>query len=315
MIRTVLGDIRPEDLGVTYSHEHLVSSPPGWKAEQDPDLVITDRDKALEEVLSFRELGGSSLFEASAYDYGRNVTALADISRQTGVNVIACAGFNKGLWFEPMISDWPEEKIEAHMVREVEEGIDGTGIRGGCLKFGSGYNRISEPEERVIRSAARAHRATGAPLHGHTEAGTMGLEQLGLLKDEGVDLSRVAITHVSRNPDPWYLRKMASLGAFLCFDGLSKVKYGPESVRVDAIIRLCELGHTDQILVGGDLARKSDLYAYSRGPGLRFVLGTWIPRLREELCERGFSAGKAEDVVRALLVENPRRYFDFTDPY
>ena len=315
MIRTVTGDILPEELGVTYSHEHLISSPPQWKAEEDPDLVITDLDKALEEVRDFRALGGQSLYEASAYDYGRNVGALREISEQTGAHIIATAGFNKGLWFDPMISAWTEEKMESHIVREVTEGIEDTGVRGGCIKFGSGYNSISESEERVIRAAARAHRTTGAPLHGHTEAGTMGLEQLDILRDEGVDLSHVAITHVSRNPDPWYLRKMAERGAFLCFDGLSKVKYHPESVRIDAIIRLCELGYHGQVLIGGDLARKSDLRAYSRGPGLKFILGIWIPRFREELSERRCSAGRVEDIVRALLVDNPRRYFDFVEPY
>ena len=315
MIRTVMGDIPSEELGVTYSHEHLISSPPQWKAEEDPDLVITDLDKALEEVRDFRDLGGRSLFEASAYDYGRDVEALREISERTGVHIIACAGFNKGLWFDPMISDWSEEKIERHVVREVTEGIDGTNARGGVIKFGSGYNSISESEERVIRADARAHKSTGAPLHGHTEAGTMGLEQLDILEEEGVELSRVAITHVSRNPDPWYLRKMAERGPLLCFDGLSKTKYFPESVRIDAIIRLCELGYHDQIIIGGDLARKSDLRAYSRGPGLRFILGSWVPRFREELSERGFPASKAEDIVRAILVDNPRRYFDFVEPY
>jgi predicted metal-dependent phosphotriesterase family hydrolase len=108
---------------------------------------------------------------------------------------------------------------------------------------------------------------------------------------------------------------MAERGAFLCFDGLSKVKYFPESVRIDAIIRLCWLGYQTQILIGGDLARKSDLHAYSRGPGLRFILESWIPRFREELSERAFSPSKAEHIVRALLVDNPRRYFDFVEPY
>jgi phosphotriesterase-related protein len=277
--------------------------------------VITDVEKALQEVRDFQALGGQSLYEASAYDYGRNVGALHEISEQTGAHIIATAGFNKGLWFDPMISDWTKEKMESHIVREVTEGIEDTGVRGGCIKFGSGYNSISELEERVIRAGARAHRTTGAPLHGHTEAGTMGLEQLDILEDEGVDLSRVAITHVSRNPDPWYLRKMAERGAFLCFDGLSKVKYFPESVRIDAIIRLCWLGYQTQILIGGDLARKSDLHAYSRGPGLRFILESWIPRFREELSERAFSPSKAEHIVRALLVDNPRRYFDFVEPY
>ncbi|UZQ83289.1 hypothetical protein OEI98_000321 [Thermoanaerobacter sp. RKWS2] len=30
-INTVLGEIKAEDLGFTYSHEHLIAHPPDWK--------------------------------------------------------------------------------------------------------------------------------------------------------------------------------------------------------------------------------------------------------------------------------------------
>lgn len=315
MIRTVSGDIPAEQLGVTYAHEHLIATPPPWMAAKDPDLVILDRDAALAEVGLFQAAGGVSLFEATAWDYGRDAAALRDIAQQTGLQIIACAGFNKGLWFEDRAGDWTIEQYEQLMVDEVEQGIGDTGVRGGVIKFGTGYNAISEAEERVARAAARAHRRTGAPLHSHTEAGTMALEQVAIMREEGVDVRRLAIAHLTRNVDPWYHRQVAATGVFLSFDQLSKVKYGPESDRIDATIALIEAGHLEQLLVGGDLARKSDLYAYERGPGLRFVLETWIPRLRSELTERGYHAARADEIVETLLVHNPRRYFSFGEPY
>lgn len=315
VVRTVLGDVEASALGVTYAHEHLISSPPLWKARQDLDLVLDDVEKAIEEVRAFSALGGQSLFEATAADYGRDVQALRAISHETGVNIIACGGLNKGLWFHDLVCAWSDEQLLHRFVDETTTGVDGTDIRAGVLKFGTGYNSVSEDEERVIRAAARAHRATGVPLHGHTEAGTMALEQLEILHDEGVDLRRACITHLSRNPDPWYLRKVAETGAFLGFDGLSKVKYFPENVRIDAIVNLCSAGFSDQILLGGDLARRSDLAAYERGPGLSFVLGKWVPRLREELGERGWTDDHVEQTIQRLLVANPRRYFELTEPY
>lgn len=315
MIRTVCRDIDPLQLGLTYSHEHLISSPPEWKAREDPDLVIVDLDKAIEEVGQFAHLGGESLFEASAYDYGRDVRALAKISETCHVNIIACAGFNKGMWFEPMIEGWSYSKLIDHIVSEVLDGIDGTTIKGGCIKFGTGYNSISPAEERVIRAAAKAHRITGAPLHGHTEVGTMAREQIEILAEEGVDMAHVAFCHVARNPDNWYLRKIAQSGAFLCFDGLSKVKYYTEETRIDAILRLCEQGYAQQILLGGDMARQTDLHAYTGGPGLQFILGKWVPRFREELSERGSSTAQIQGTVDSFLVQNPRRYFDMCESY
>ncbi len=315
MIRTVTGDIAPEQLGVTYAHEHLIATPPQWMAEKDPDLVILDRDKAIQETNWFREAGGVSMYEASAWDYGRDAAALKAIAEATGVQIIATAGFNKGLWFRDRAGDWSTEQYEELMVREVTEGIGDTGVRGGVIKFGTGYNSISEAEERVARAAARAHRRTGAPLHSHTEAGTMALEQVEIMREEGVDVRRLAIAHLTRNVDPWYHRQVAATGVFLSFDQLSKVKYGPESDRVDATIALIEAGHLEQLLLGGDLARKSDLYAYERGPGLRFVLETWVPRLRSELGERGYTSARVDEIVETLLVHNPRRYFAFGAPY
>ncbi|MDO8186603.1 hypothetical protein Q5424_22165 [Conexibacter sp. JD483] len=315
MIRTVTGDIAPEQLGVTYAHEHLIATPPQWMAEKDPDLVILDLDKAILETELFRAAGGVSMYEASAWDYGRDAAALKTIAERTGVQIIATAGFNKGLWFRDRAGDWSTEQYEELMVREVTEGIGDTGVRGGVIKFGTGYNSISEAEERVARAAARAHRRTGAPLHSHTEAGTMALEQVEIMREEGVDVRRLAVAHLTRNVDPWYHRQVAATGVFLSFDQLSKVKYGPESDRVDATIALIEAGHLEQLLLGGDLARQSDLYAYERGPGLRFVLETWVPRLRSELGERGYTDARVDEVVETLLVHNPRRYFSFTAPY
>lgn len=313
MIRTVTGDIAPDQLGVTFAHEHLVATPPPWMAERDPDLVILDRECAVAEAQGLHDAGARSIFEATAWDYGRDVAALLEVAQRTGLQIIACAGFNKGLWFEDRTGDWPVERYEELIVRDVTEGIEDTGVRAGVVKFGTGYNSISEAEERVIRAAARAHRRTGAPLHAHTEAGTMPLEQIAILREEGVDVRRLAVAHLTRNLDPWLHRQVAETGAFLVFDQLSKVKYGPESGRIDALIDLADAGFADQMLVGGDLARQSDLLAYRRGPGLRWMLDHWIPRLRARLMERGRDEAAADALVRRILVDNPRRYFAFEE--
>ncbi|MGX6447386.1 phosphotriesterase family protein [Patulibacter sp. S7RM1-6] len=314
MIRTVTGDIAPEELGTTLSHEHLISTPPEWMATKDPDLVILDVDKAIVDVERFRAAGGQAMFEASAWDYGRDPLALKAIAERTGVKIIACGGFNKGLWFHERTEGWTTEQYEEVMVREVTEGIDGTDVRAGVIKFGTGYNSISEAEERVIRAACRAHLKTGAPMHSHTEAGTMALEQLEIVREEGVDPRCLTIAHLSRNLDPWLHRKVAESGAFVLVDQLSKVKYGAESGRLDMTVDLIDLGHLDQLLVGGDLARQSDMYGYSRGPGIGWILATWLPRLRERLAERGRTPEQIEEIERKLMVENPACHFAIGEP-
>jgi len=315
LIRTVTGDIEPAQLGFTYCHEHLVASPPPPTSETDPDLVILDESKAIDEASIAREVGVRSLYEASAWDYGRDPAALQRISRAVGIQIIACAGFNKGLWFAERLAGRTIEDLEAQIVAEVTEGMDGTDIRGGVIKFGTGYNRISDIEERVIRAAARAHRRTGAVLHSHTEAGTMVLEQIDILRDEGVDLGRAGFVHLTRNPDPWLHRKVLQTGAYLCYDGFSKIKYYPDSLRTEMLIDLIDDGYLEQLLIGADLARRTDLASYTGGPGLGYVAGKWLPRFRDELTSRGRAPEHVDALCDALFVRNPARYFDIGEPY
>lgn len=314
MIRTVTGDIHPDELGFTYSHEHLLGAPPEHKRVDD-DLVILDPEMARAEAHAALAVGVRSLYEASAWDYSRKPAELRRIALETGLQIIACGGFNKGEWFDELLADRSVDELQAQIVADVTTGMDGTDVRAGAIKYGTSYNRVTAVEERVLRAAARAHRATGAVLHGHTETGTMALRQLDLLEGEGVDLNRVGIVHLMRNPDPYLHRQIASRGTYLCYDGFAKIKYFPESTRIHVILELVEAGHADRILIGGDLARKTDLTAYTGGPGLHYIAGDWLPRFRDELAQRHYSPADVDELVRLFFVENPKRYFTFTDPY
>ncbi len=143
----------------------------------------------------------------------------------------------------------------------------------------------------------------------------MALRQLDVLEDEGVDLNRVGQVHLMRNPDPWLHKKIARRGTYLCYDGFAKIKYFPESTRIQVILDVVEAGHSDRILIGGDLARKTDMTAYTGGPGLHYIAGEWLPRFRDELAERHYSTADIDELVRLIFVTNPQRYFSFTEPY
>ncbi|MBC7231628.1 MAG: phosphotriesterase [Chloroflexi bacterium] len=318
-IRTLLRDIAPEELEITSSHEHLVCRPPYWVEKGEDDLILDDPEKSLQDVLDFKAAGGTAIVDATCIDYGRDISAVAEIAKKSGIHIIATAGLNKGfLWsakmpgtgktFAEWIDQTSEEDLAKLFIAEVEDGIEGTGYRAGQIKFGTGYNSISALEEKVLRAVAKAHLATGAPLHAHTESGTMALEQAELLLQMGVNLARVSFGHMDRNPDPYIHRKLAEKGAFLCFDGLGKVKYYPESTRIACILELVRRGHEDQILLGCDTARKSYFRSYGYGLGLDWMLWKWVPRFIEEATEASFDGKR---LVEKFLIENPRRYLAF----
>jgi predicted metal-dependent phosphotriesterase family hydrolase len=220
IIRTVTGDIPPESLGVCYAHEHVFCRPP----VEDADLILDREDVAIEELRGFREAGGQALVEMSPPDYGRDVQALYRISQAAGVYLIAATGHHKEAFSGPWVEGRSVHELADRFVREIVEGIDGTGIRAGVIKAGSSLNRITPNEEKVFRAAAIAHRLTGAPISTHTEAGTMGLEQVALLRSEGVDPARVIIGHVDRRMEWEYHLALARAGVYLSYDQISKEK-------------------------------------------------------------------------------------------
>lgn len=318
-IRTIEGDIAPGDLGFTYSHEHIVCEPPYWLERREDDLLLDDPEISLLDVVDFRNAGGRSIVDATCVDYGRDLDTVRALARKAGVHIVATAGFNKSfLWNAKMpgrhitFRDWIEEAsvedLTRFIVDDVEKGVGEAGSKCGQIKFGTGYNSISDLEIKTIRAAAQAYHRTGAPVHSHTEGGTMALEQMRFLRKEGIPPEHVSFGHMDRNLDPWMHRKVAESGAYLCFDGIGKVKYGPESARVACILELVKHGHEKQILISGDTARKSYYKHYKNGPGLEYIIKTWIPRFVEEAGEAGFDGAK---LVDSFFVHNPAACFAF----
>ena len=328
MIRTLSGDIQKTELGFTYSHEHIVCRPPYWVEKKEDDLLLDDKEKSLKDVMDFKNMGGSTIVDATAVDYGRDVKSIKYISEQSGVNIILTAGFNKSFLWKAKLpdhlkegigdyttyEDWIEsasiDQLTEFVINEVEHGMEGTSLKAGQVKFGTGYNSITPLEEKTLRAVARAHHHTKAPMHSHTEAGTMALEQIKLLKEEGVNLNYMSFGHMDRNLDPYIHEQVAITGAYLSFDGISKIKYAPESARIQAILELVSKGYENQILISGDTARKSYYKHYSHGLGLYNIIGDWVPRFINEANQQGFDG---ETLINKFFIENPARCFSFKE--
>lgn len=326
-IRTLLGDIDSNKMGITYAHEHICCSPPYWKEKNQEDFLLDQPELSLLECEELKKAGVQSVVDATAVDYGRQISVIVDIAQRTGLNIIATAGFNKSfLWsaeipnhlsmrqkyrtFKEWIEDSTIEQLRDFVVSEVEEGLENTTWRAGQVKFGTGYNSISSLELKTIKAVAKAHHITKAPIHSHTEVGTMALEQIDILKNEKIDLSYVCFGHMDRNLDLYYHKKIAQTGAFLSFDGIGKIKYAPESSRIQNIIDLCKAGYEKQIVISGDTARKSYYRNYKQGLGLDYIWKKWVPRFIEEASNSGLDG---EYLIQRFFVDNPAQCFSFKD--
>jgi predicted metal-dependent phosphotriesterase family hydrolase len=309
IIRTVLGDIRPDELGRTNVHEHLLQRSPLLRGEE-----LDDVQRSLAEVLELRDAGMDALVELTNIGIGRDPIGVAEIARRSGVKTVLATGIHRQAHYPPghWIHSIEPSQYVGWFLRDIREGCNAmdyagpkaqpTGIRAGVIKVGAGYWSISPFEHRVLEAAAQAHVETGVPIVCHLEMGTAAWEVLDLLSAAGVPHHRVLLAHVDRNPDPGLHTELAAAGAYLGYDGMARYKYWPDSTLLECLVKVASAGGADRLTLGGDVARRSSFRAYGGLPGLAYLPKRFIPRLQRM---------GGEELVHTILVSNPARFLAF----
>jgi len=313
--RTVLGDVEPAAMGVTYAHEHLIIDG-GRPVEMSPDFLLADVDRLATELADAAAVGLQTAIDAMPADCGRNPAKLAELSRRTGINVVAATGLHHEKFYGP--SHWSlrasEDELADLFVADVADGIDErdyggpivrrTDIRAGIVKVGGSQDGPSTRDLPVFRAAAAAHIRTGVPVHTHCEAGTGALEQIRTLVDAGVPASRISLSHVDKVVDRGYHRELFGTGAFAVYDQAFRWGDGENGT-----LRLLDWavadGHAGQVMLGMDAARQGYYRAFGGTPGLAFLLRDFS----DELEARGIGP----ELRRAFFVDNPARAFAFAE--
>lgn len=312
-IRTVLGDIDPASLGKCGAHEHIVIGE-SFPTYVNEEFLLNDTDRIAEELSRFYEAGGRAMIDSMPCDAGREVLRLAEISRRTGVHIVAPTGLHLSAYYPP--GHWgralSEEELAELFVADIEEGIDEldyagpvvrrTAHRAGVIKVASGKDRLNDHEKKVFHAAAIAAKRTGSPILTHTEQGTAALEQAELLRNDGVDLRHVVLSHTDRLPDEGYHREILATGVRLEYDSGFRWPADRENHTVRLLERLLP-DFPDQLLVGMDAAKRKYWRSYGGGPGMQFLVRELPDLLRK--------AGIPEELLHALLVVNPAGTYSF----
>lgn len=300
-VMTVRGPIPGDQLGVVDYHEHLAFDAPPWLLREDKDFRLNDPEKSAEELKTWMAAGGKTIIEMSAIDFGRNIEKVIRVADLVpDAQIIVITGYNKPYYCDQSVWRTSDDDLIRACVADITTGIDGTGVKAGIMKGGSGYNTFTDKDRKLLRVAAKVQLETGVPISTHTEAGTMGYEQVEYLCSFGVKPEHICLSHMDRNPDYWEHRRIAQTGAYLGYDCPGKTKYGPDELRITVLQRLVEEGLGNRILLGNDLGRPSYWRSYGGGPGLDYVLTKHIARLRDQ----AFS----EQTIDDLLIHNPRRF-------
>jgi predicted metal-dependent phosphotriesterase family hydrolase len=304
-VQTVLGPIDPTALGVTLPHEHtkiaLWHVPDRWDYWQ----LTRDEPVILEELAAFRAAGGSGLVDLTVAGVGRDPAWLAGISRASGLHVVMGCGWYRGAYYPPeaRIDRRPVDDLADELVLEASDGVDATGIRPGIIgEIGTDKPWISALEERVHRAAARAAKRTGLAITTHGVMSPVGLDQLRIFEEEGVDPARVVIGHADSHPVLEHHLAILERGASVEFDFLGMSFNAVERHGEPRVVELlCELlggGHADRVLLSQDVCNDAQLQRYG-GNGYTYLAETFLPRLR--------AAGVSDTEIETMTVANPRR--------
>jgi predicted metal-dependent phosphotriesterase family hydrolase len=314
-VRTVLGDIAPAELGVTYAHEHLVIDG-GRPVEMSPDFLLADLDRLTDELRAGARVGLQAAIDMMPADCGRNPAKLAELSRRSGVHLVAATGLHHEKFYGP--SHWSlrasEDELADLFVADIEVGIDErdyggpivrrTDIRAGIVKVAGSLDGPCPRDRPIFRAAAIAHARTGVPVQTHCEAGTGALAQVRVLADAGVPPARIAFSHVDKVVDRGYHRELFGTGAFAVYD--QSFRWGD---RDNGTLRLLEWaiedGHAAQVMLGMDAARQGYYVAFGGTPGLPYLLGEFSAAMEAH----GLDAA----LRQRFFIDNPARAFAFAE--
>ncbi len=303
-VMTVSGPMPPEKLGFTLPHEHtgislwhIANRWDYWELSPDEDLIV-------EELRDFRRRGGGTLVDLTPPGVGRDPDRLRRLASSSGLNIVMGTGWYREAYYpaEALIDRRSVDDLAAEMIREFTDGVGGSGIRPGIIgEIGTDKPWVSAREERVHRAAARAAKQTGMAITTHGVQSAVGLAQLAIFIEEGVDPSRVVIGHADSHHDIDFYLEVLAAGANVQFDFLGH-RFGVEEALeprlVETIVELLERGFAPQLLLSQDVCHNAQLKA-NGGFGYVYLQQHFLPTLR--------TAAVGEGEIRQMTVDNPRR--------
>ena len=313
-IQTVRGAIRPADLGFTLPHEHTKVTLWEIQGRWDYWELIGDEPRILEELGAYAAAGGRSLVDLTLDGIGRDLPRLARISETTKLHIIGGAGWYRTAYYPPeaRIDRRSTDDLADEIVREFDDGVIGPNgpVRPGIIgEIGTDKPWVTAQEERVFRAAARAARLTGAAVTTHAAQSAVGLAQLTILEDEGLDPARVVIGHCDSWPRIEHWREIVRRGATVEADFLgmnfTPLERAGEPKVIDLIKTLLDEGFEKQITLSQDVCHDSQLLSYG-GNGYTYLQTSFLPRLA--------AAGVDQATIDQITIANPARILTLVPP-
>ena len=335
MITTVLGEISADKLGVTLPHEHIFidmrncvtitgNEPRGFydkfdvssraDVALDPYAVLDNAlldgfENAKGELEYFKAYGGESIIDCTPDEIGRDPIALRELSRQTGINIVAGCGHYYHIAHYPYVKDATVAELADEMRNDILVGIKGTDVKAGVIGEIGTSATVTDDEKKVLTAAGIVGAETGKAVHVHTDLYTEnGVDIVKRLMNEGMKPEKICIDHIDVWLRPDYIKRLLDMGVYVEFDNFGKEFYVSEKrrfaydlERIKVLKSLIDLGYKDRILVTNDICLKS-MWKMFGGMGYAHVLRG----VRQMAYENGIS----EADYNAILTDNVKKFID-----
>jgi phosphotriesterase-related protein len=322
-VATVRGPVDTADLGRTYMHEHIFTLtadvqqnyPEEWGSE---DARVAD---AVEKLRALAAQGVRTIVDPTVVGLGRYIPRIARIAEQVpDLNIVVATGLytyddvpfffhHRGPALNAVAGAEVPDPMVDMFVRDITEGITGTGVRAGMLKCAIDHQGMTRGVERVMRAVAEAHRRTGVPITVHTHPGSeSGLEVKRVLCDsEGVDPRRIVLGHSGDSTDCDHLARLADEGFVLGMDRFGINIDTTFEARAGTLVEMCRRGYAESMVLSQD----ASCYIDWVDPASMPLLPQWhYLHIADEVLPYVREHGVTDQQIETMLVTTPRRFFD-----
>lgn len=320
-VQTVKGPVDTAELGQTLMHEHVFvltadvqqNYPEEWGSE---DERVAD---AVGKLQALAAVGVRTIVDPTVIGLGRYIPRIQRIAEQVDLNIVVATGcytyddvpfffHHRGPALNAAVgAEVPDPMVDL-FVRDVDEGIAGTGVRAAFLKCAIDAPGLTPGVERVMRAVAKAHQRTGVPITVHTHPGSQsGLHVQRVLGEEGVDPGRVVLGHSGDSTDADHLSALGDAGFLLGMDRFGIYLDTTFEARCDIVVEMCRRGYAERMVLSQD----TSCYIDWIDPQVMALLPQWTyTHIHEEVLPYLREHGVTDEQIETMLVTNPRRYFE-----
>lgn len=318
-----------------------------WGWQNKNNYSLDDESEAVAEVEGYIAAGGRSLVDVTPIGIGREPVRLRRVAERTGLQIVMGTGYYRWPYRTDAVIAMSEQAMAERMVRDITEGIDGTGIKAGIIgeipvdahsvhldgpldqvpidtalrrvyaardarmRAGTASaEEIYDAEElKSLRAAAIASRRSGAALTLHAVDPWIGY--LDVLEKAGAEMSRVIVGHAAWvMADTTLARRAFARGVTLQLDWDLQVQATGEISPIDLL-----LDRVAWAVQRGFVRQLTLSLDVCTKIGRKRYGGGGLTQLHDNILPGLRRRGVSEADLRIITEENPKRLLTLVAPH